>query len=274
MELEAHKRREKVSRHSAGSSREASIAGSNTASRRGTKSSHSPISRVNSQDDSFEYDEMDAEIEEFVGASLEEGAPIRPSYRHLTHSLSPASRNTYDRGTEEDISTAAIDLPPDQPGALRIDRDGLMTVQELEELSVGDHIDCRGSESGLISTDGLLEMHISPDDPIVLSSNSNPNDVLARCIGRMLFSDHVRSIAVRPSSAGIGGIYRHTIISPVLQSRPVSAKTLTSAPGGLLSQKAKDKNKIGNIDDELRPYETKRRNVVHRRMPTDRWIPR
>lgn len=220
----------------------------------------------------------DFTIQEFIGLQLS-----RPS---ATSSVNQPKKELRDSttyqyllrdapGYHESQSTTNRDeekyTPPEQVNpslSLRIDRDDLISAQDLENLSQAPS-QSLDSMSGLLSTDGLVNMKISVNDPLTLISPTSPQDVIAKCIGKLLFSETQNNLRIRPASAGIGGISRPKIYSSVLAGvRPMSghkSATYKGSGGKYASQEEL-------LNGKLYSHETKRRNVIERSLPADRWL--
>mmetsp|Transcript_12353 Transcript_12353/g.18732 ORF Transcript_12353/g.18732 Transcript_12353/m.18732 type:complete len:568 (-) Transcript_12353:94-1797(-) len=170
---------------------------------------------------------------------------------------------------------SSIVEPSDEEGyLLGINTDGLLTVDELDELSVasgnsGDYVKS-GNDAGLFSFDELMNLHIDENDPIATENRNSPENVLAGCFGRLLFAEQGSPVKVRPASAGIGGISKARILTA--DPHPSSFSREQVRPKSAFSCSEKKSFKVSQIDERPHPHITRKRNVVNRNMPTERWI--
>lgn len=146
---------------------------------------------------------------------------------------------------------------------LGFDMAGLMTLDELEELShdsgTDDHHLRDGSAAGLFGTESLEHLAIDSTDFMLISDLTTPEDVLAGCLGKLLFSD-TSTVKVRPASAGIGGVSKGRISSPSRGlGRPRTANP-DFAQSGIAKEYKGD------------PTGTKKRPVICRARPPEDWF--
>lgn len=152
---------------------------------------------------------------------------------------------------------SSVDIAPEAQSMLGRDMEGLMTLDELEELSHGsdpsdEHHLQDGSAAGLFGAESLMNLHVSPRDHVLLEDFNSPEDVLAGCLGKLLFAEEGKAVKVRPASAGIGGVSKGVISSPV---RSKSSRPQTAQP-------------IGSYNVP----KTQKRSVLCRAKPTQEWF--
>ena len=170
-----------------------------------------------------------------------------------------------------------------------LERDGLFTVDDLENLSVdsGKSQDLveDGSEAGLFRTLDLMDLDIDDDDPLLTLDEDlkSPEAVLATSMGTLLFSPQVQEeVSLRPPSAGIGGVsnskvspsnvkspkkqdayaYHKKYSSSVISRRPKSANTSPHVRG------------CGDFEivSEIPNHVHKKRLVINRHQSTNGWV--
>jgi hypothetical protein len=243
-------------------------------------------------------DTSDYTIQEFIGLEISSQqrptTSTRPKRSHPIPSSCPPPQTSseYLLQASGRRSTPLSPPPPADQPTFRIDRDGLLAPQDLETLSQApsQSID---SQSGLLSADGLMNLKLSVTDPLLLlSSSSSPQDIIAKCIGRLLFADPAsttsrsRDVRIRPASAGIGGISQPKIYSSIINGvRPLSGggkHLIPTTPGVASVPKAvsaggrRGEGRVDchtlPLDGKLFAHETKRRNVIERSLPADRWL--
>ena len=143
--------------------------------------------------------------------------------------------------------------------------EGLMSLEELEELSVcsGQSQDFvqDGSAAGLFGAESLAELQMDPGDTLLLEDPNSPEDVLAGCLGRLLFASDGMAVRVRPASAGMGGVSNGKIFSSPKASpasRPQSANVTQSVQSKLFAPSS---------------YKAAvKRAVITRSRPASQWI--
>lgn len=182
---------------------------------------------------------------------------------NINHNNTNTNTNFQQGEVAGDISTKQ---PPNP--TLRIDRDNLFNASEIENLSTDTTLFTYSlaTNSELLSVEGLTQLPhrkntstTSLSDPLVIIDSSvPPSDLIARCIGKLIYSNNSpKDIQIRPISAGIGGISPDRIYSPILSSvRPLSAKPKSS--------------QTATAAATYFPH-TKKRQVIQKSLPTDYW---
>jgi hypothetical protein len=179
--------------------------------------------------------------------------------------ISPeASRQVGDLGESLQLSEDTAEVHGGAGSMLAFDMVGLMTLDELEDLSHDSDDDEHhlrdGSAAGLFGTESLEGLDVNSTDLVLLSDFTTPEDVLAGCLGKLLFADD-RAVKVRPASAGIGGVSKGRISSP---TRP-AIRPHTALPNFVRSS-----NPIS--DYKGNPAGTNKRPVITRARPTADWF--
>ena len=168
-----------------------------------------------------------------------------------------------------------------------MEREGLFTVDDLEELSINsnhsEEMLSDGSEAGLFNTLDLLELDVDEQDPVLHHEDDikTPDGALSASVGALLFSPKFQQeVSTRPASAGLGGVTR-SFVRPAVKSpgkqdlfsyhnkysigdvkRPKSANT---------SPHVRSSSDYENIR-EIPNHVQKKRLVVNRHRTPEVWI--
>lgn len=194
--------------------------------------------------------------------------------------LNTTATSPWHRNTDDLISGDAILYP--------MERDGLFTVDDLEDLSVNSEKShdmlSNGSEAGLFNTMDLMQLDLDEKDEMLQHEEDvkSPDGALTVSVGALLYSQKLKDeVNTRPAGAGLGGITQSTVHSSSV--KPNNKQDLFSYHSKYsidVNKRPKSANTSAHVRcssdyekiDEIPNHVQKKRLVVTRHRAPEVWI--